>query len=558
MKALLAYGDSDSDAEECDIGECGRTSKPGQKASSSLQVIAESTSHGVVGIIATKSGTASNSNSSWLGLNSLSTVNTWAQHIDAPKPWTSSPTPWPLFAQKQATAEQRAHGLEHSPKGKTTHAAPRRPYVPKRQRLSEQDTRPPESPSRGASPLFGAIRPYVSKRQRLGDAGDAADRGGASEDGNAAAADGGGGAGGIGMGQGGIGGIDGGRAQTTSGGGAADHSALIRGISPVVAPYLDCKYSGTQLTSRVYLELAGHGGAVNALRWCPVRTQSHLLLTASMDKTVKVWDGVGHGLCVQTLRHHTAAVRSALWMPCGGRVLTGGFDSATCLSDVETGQVMARIDHGSQIMCLALHPCQPNLFISGGFSSAAKAWDLRTCKALREFRAPCQQVLAMLFLRGGDEFISSTDAVSRDSPDRTLLAWDLGTGARISNQIFHERYTCPSLCLHPREPVFAAQTNGNYIAVFSAQRPYSMDKKKRFEGHTVEGYGVACEFSRDGSLLGTGSADGSARFYCPRSGRLLASLAAHAGGPCLSATFHPVLPRTLATAGWDGGVRVWN
>ncbi|CAM9830572.1 unnamed protein product [Lampetra fluviatilis] len=490
MKALLAYGDSDSDAEEYDAGECGRTSKHAQKASSSPQVIAESTSHGGEGVIATKSGTASSSsNISWLGLTPLSTVNTWAQHIEAPKPWTSSPTPWPLFAKKQATSEQRTHGSEHSFKGKTINVGPLRPYVPKRQRLSEQDTRPPELPSPGASPLFGAIRP---------------------------------------------------------------------GISPVVAPYLDCKYSGTQLTSRIYMELAGHGGAVNALRWCPVRTQSHLLLTASMDKTVKVWDGVGHGLCVQTLRHHTAAVRSALWMPCGGRVLTGGFDSATCLSDVETGQVMARIDHGSQIMCLALHPCQPNLFISGGFSSAAKAWDLRTCKALREFRAPCQQVLAMLFLRGGDEFISSTDAVSRDSPDRTLLAWDLGTGARISNQIFHERYTCPSLCLHPREPVFAAQTNGNYIAVFSAQRPYSMDKKKRFEGHTVEGYGVACEYSRDGSLLGTGSADGSARFYCPRSGRLLASLAAHAGGPCLGATFHPVLPRTLATAGWDGGVRVWN
>ena len=48
-----------------------------------------------------------------------------------------------------------------------------------------------------------------------------------------------------------------------------------------------------------------------------------------------------------------------------------------------------------------------------------------------------------------------------------------------------ERYTCPSLALHPVEEGFVAQTNGNYMALFSGLRPYRMNKRRRYEGHKV-------------------------------------------------------------------------
>lgn len=51
--------------------------------------------------------------------------------------------------------------------------------------------------------------------------------------------------------------------------------------------------------------------------------------------------------------------------------------------------------------------------------------------------------------------------------------------------VSQERYTCPSLTLHPREPVFLAQTNGNYLALFSAVWPYRMSRRRRYEGHKV-------------------------------------------------------------------------
>lgn len=55
-----------------------------------------------------------------------------------------------------------------------------------------------------------------------------------------------------------------------------------------------------------------------------------------------------------------------------------------------------------------------------------------------------QQTLDILFLQEGSEFLSSTDASSRDSADRTIIAWDFRSSAKISNQIFHVRIPHPT------------------------------------------------------------------------------------------------------------------
>lgn len=152
-----------------------------------------------------------------------------------------------------------------------------------------------------------------------------------------------------------------------------------------------------------------------------------------------------------------------------------------------SGQQIVKVGNQFKVMCLAVQPNDPEVFLCGGYSAEVKAWDARTCKVERVYRARIQQTLAILFLTGGREFVTSSDSVSRDSAERTLIAWDFQTTAKVSNQIYHERYTCPSLALHPQQDSFVAQSNGNYMALFSAQRPYRMNKRRRYEGHKVSG-----------------------------------------------------------------------
>lgn len=71
----------------------------------------------------------------------------------------------------------------------------------------------------------------------------------------------------------------------------AEHTAgshLLSEVSETIRPYLSRKQVGSQLPRRVQFELQAHQGPVNTLQWCPVDHHSHLLLSASMDKTFKV------------------------------------------------------------------------------------------------------------------------------------------------------------------------------------------------------------------------------------------------------------------------------
>ncbi|KAL4613117.1 WD repeat-containing protein 25 [Arapaima gigas] len=337
----------------------------------------------------------------------------------------------------------------------------------------------------------------------------------------------------------------------------APRSKLLTEVSESVRPYLRQRSKGTELPRNVRLQIQAHQGPVNVVQWCPMPHLSHLLLSASLDKTAKIWDAAGSGQCLFTCTSHCGAVRDACWTPCGRRFLTGSFDDTAHLTDVETGQQIVKMRNQFKVTCLAIHPNDPNVVLCGGFSSEVKAWDTRTCKVVRTYQAGIQQTLDILFLAGGKEFVISSDSVSRDSAERTLIAWDFQTTAKVSNQIFHERYTCPSMALHPQDNIFVAQTNGNYIALFAAQRPYRMNKRKRYEGHKVEGYAVGCEFSPDGTVLVSGSSTGLVHVYDQQSTRELRVLRAHEQA-CLCATMHPVLPAVLASSDWVGELIIWH
>lgn len=336
-----------------------------------------------------------------------------------------------------------------------------------------------------------------------------------------------------------------------------EERSILSEVSPTVKQCLSQKNpAASGVPRRLLMSLAGHGGPVNTVKWCPVPHLSHLLLSASMDKTCKVWDAAESGRCLRLYTCHSEAVRAACWGTHGTHLVTGSFDKSAVLTDIETAQPVVKLDAQFRLTCVAVHPSQPEVFLCGGYSPVVKAWDTRSAKVVREYRAAVQQTLDLLFLRGGSEFISSTDCVSRDSADRTLVAWDYATTARISNQIYHERYTCPSLALHPVEDSFVAQSNGNYMALFSCERPYRMNKRRRYEGHKVEGYAVQCSFSSDGTLLASGSSSGSAHVFDYNSSQMVHTLRAHSQ-PCVSVALHPVLPTAAATCDWAGEIKVW-
>lgn len=86
---------------------------------------------------------------------------------------------------------------------------------------------------------------------------------------------------------------------------------------------------------KLHLNLEGHSQGVNCVRWNPV--ESNLLVSASMDHVVCVWDTHKSGVCTRRLTHHTEAVKDSKWSLCGSQVLTCGYDKTARLFNLETG-----------------------------------------------------------------------------------------------------------------------------------------------------------------------------------------------------------------------------
>lgn len=121
--------------------------------------------------------------------------------------------------------------------------------------------------------------------------------------------------------------------------------------------------------------------------------------------------------------------------------------------------------------------------------------------------------------------------------------------------VYIEAYSCPSVRYHPFEQAFIAQSNANYIAIFSAKPPFKMDKYKRYEGHQVSAHPIQCNFSPCPGFVVTGSADGRVHIYNYRTSKLLRNLEAHRNA-CTDVSYHSVLPLVMASCSWDGVIYI--
>ncbi|WJX88080.1 hypothetical protein P8452_70202 [Trifolium repens] len=327
-------------------------------------------------------------------------------------------------------------------------------------------------------------------------------------------------------------------------------------IPHTILALLKSKANGHQnlnlVPDKLSATLFGHTRAVNAIHWSS--THAHLLASAGMDNTVCIWNVWSRDkkkAC--TLTFHNAAVKDVKWSQQRNSLLSCGYDSTSRLVDVEKGIETQVFREDQMVGVIKFHPDNSNIFLSGGSKGHIKLWDIRTGKVVHNYNRNLGSILDVEFIMNGKQFISSSDVSGSNISENSIIVWDVSRQVRLSNQVYVEAYTCPCVRRHPIDPVFVAQSNGNYIAIFSTTSPYRLNKYKRYENHGVSGFPIKCNFSLDGKKLASGSSDGFIYLYDYQSSKVLKKIKAF-DQACLDIAFHPVMPNVIASCSWDGTI----
>ncbi|VAH41114.1 unnamed protein product [Triticum turgidum subsp. durum] len=282
----------------------------------------------------------------------------------------------------------------------------------------------------------------------------------------------------------------------------------------------------------------------------------HLLASAGMDHTVRIWNVWNRGnTTARVLKHHTAAVKDVKWSHHRPILLSGGLDCSSRLVDPEVGKEITVFKEDQPVEVIKFSPSNSNLFLSGGSKGSLRLWDIRTGLTTKEFNRSLGTILDLDFSADGKQFISSTDTTRSNVSENTIIVWDILREVPLSNQVYTEAFTCPCVRYHPYEASFVAQSNGNYIAIFSARPPFKLNRYRRFEGHGVWGFPIKCSFSLSGRELASGSSDGCIYFYDYKSSRFLRKIEAFKEA-CTYVAYHPVLHNVIASCGWTGEISV--
>ena len=152
--------------------------------------------------------------------------------------------------------------------------------------------------------------------------------------------------------------------------------------------------------------LEGHTDVVSC-----VRARGELLYSASWDKTARVWRD---GACVLTLKGHDKAVWSVLPLDdAEGRVLTASADRTIKLWDGQTGAV-SKTYEGHQDVVRDLALVAGVGFLSGSNDGTVRLWELGG-ECLRVLQASESFVYAVALLPTG-EWVTCSE-------DRTVRVW---------------------------------------------------------------------------------------------------------------------------------------
>ncbi|HEX4588815.1 MAG TPA: WD40 repeat domain-containing protein, partial [Gemmataceae bacterium] len=192
-------------------------------------------------------------------------------------------------------------------------------------------------------------------------------------------------------------------------------------------------------------QFIGHTEAIEKVAFTP---DGKRLVTASKDKTVRVWD-IATGRELRTLIGHTGIVRGLTVLPDNRRAATAGWDGTVRLWDLDTGEELRQYPgHKGQVWWVECDAAGRRL-LTAGQDGTIRLWDVNAGTAIKVMGKHFGTATAAVFLADGKRAVSAGE-------DGNVFLWDLTTGDRIGRTRAPKMVYRLSLCPEGRWVLFGS------------------------------------------------------------------------------------------------------
>eukprot|EP01124_Arcella_intermedia_P003990 TRINITY_DN1225_c0_g1_i1.p1 TRINITY_DN1225_c0_g1~~TRINITY_DN1225_c0_g1_i1.p1 ORF type:complete len:537 (+),score=103.91 TRINITY_DN1225_c0_g1_i1:153-1613(+) len=292
----------------------------------------------------------------------------------------------------------------------------------------------------------------------------------------------------------------------------------------------------------------GHSKGVSTIRFFP--RFGHLLLSGSMDTTIKIWEVNGKRRCIQTYTAHNQAVKALEFTHDGKHFLSCAYDRYARVWDTETGKCIRASTKRKVPYCCKWYPEDEHIFLVGQADKKVLQWDVRTGCVVQEYDRHLGAINTITFVDENRRFVTTSD-------DKSIRVWEYGIGVEIKYIAEPHMHSIPSVTRTVDNKWLLCQSLDNKILVYSTRDKFRQNRKKTFRGHTTAGYACEVVDSPDGRWVMSGTSDGGLWFWDWKTTKILKRIQAHSA-VTIGCQWHPIEPSKCATCSWDGTIKYWD
>ena len=250
-----------------------------------------------------------------------------------------------------------------------------------------------------------------------------------------------------------------------------------------------------------------HADWVNAIVFTD---DDHHCVSGSDDKTVVVWE-VATGRAIRSLSGHKAAVKSVSYLQTETHhlIVSGSCDRTVRVWNLLNGsQLHILSGHGNDVrfVATALAGVYGPVVVSTSRDKTAKLWSLETAVCIRTFYGHQLPVNSGLLLKDGLHLLTA-------SSDKTIRLWSIESGASLASFYAESGVTCLALAADEHTVIFG--TNNGWISnawlrLAGCNNPLpipNLEKYIKVAAHKHQVFGVSASDKSEGQRFALSTSD---------------------------------------------------